>query len=622
MATTSNINPGINTFVSNAGGAAFGNPNIARQGQTAGATQVSNAGGGRGFVNPALVTPTQGGAGAGRGSVNPTNQPPPNVASAPKPSTSNVIKGLMSYLNDYQLKAVKDGNYAIADHYEIAFAPASLAQSLITKGSDNIDKSKLPFQNNDSAKSLDPARQSANNAARPFSASQGRPIVQFIDQIIRNSSYISGQSNFKIPDAKPDQDVQTAEPNQASNKPLTWYKISVVSTPLGYDNKRNDNAYNMKFIVSTYPVNQVLSEYFPPATPRGPHKSYSYWFTGQNNEILSFEQDFNKIYYQIISNPAVPIKTSTQDKNNREVVPKSKAPTSGQSNQGADRQTNEIGASIADSLYSPGDQGRVKLSILGDPAWLLQGEVATGVNEDTFDFRPFLDDDTINFDASEVAFDVRFNRPQDYNLDTGVMDITSAKNTSQPQEIINYIATKCKSVFRDGKFTQELEGRLFLVPTGSVAGKTTAAPGANAAQEAAAIAREENSPGGDAGQIGTNSNTGRVDSNPTTTGGVVNNASGDAGGVRALTASGAPVNGNPSIPDQGNNTTETPMPTVLPATPPLNPVQISAALASGAITPAQAREQILAARAASQTTPKLGNNTANADTPQLMNKES
>ena len=109
---------------------------------------------------------------------------------------------------------------------------------------------------------------------------------------------------------------------------------------------------------------------------------------------------------------------------------------------------------------------------------------------------------------------------------------------------------------------------------------------------------------------------------PTTTGGVVNNASGDAGGVRTPTASEPPASGNPSIPAQGNNTTETPMPTVLPATPPLNPVQISAALASGAITPAQAREQILAARAASQTTPKLGNNTANAETPQLMSKES
>jgi len=94
-------------FGQNSGGAAFGNPNITKQGRAASATQATGgfAGGGRGTVNPAVVDP---------------NKPPPKANSAPKPtSTTSVGTGLIAALNNYQQQQVKLKRYNVADIYEI-----------------------------------------------------------------------------------------------------------------------------------------------------------------------------------------------------------------------------------------------------------------------------------------------------------------------------------------------------------------------------------------------------------------------------------------------------------------------------------------------------------------------
>lgn len=394
---------------------------------------------------------------------------PPNISAQPQSGSKNAINGLMAFLNEYQRGLVKKKIYDVADQYEIEFAPASLASSSITKGSDNVDKSKTPLQNASSASSRDPAKQSTNSKIRTYSAAAGMPIVQFIDQVLRNSTYITNQANWAVPDDPPEEDVQSATPvkDPANAVPLKWFKISVVATSLGYDEKRQDDAYKMKFVVSEFPVNQCSSEYFPPAALRGAHKAYRYWFTGENTEILDYEQEFNHAYTTILSNPEVPVKPVQAQTNNREVRAKSARPTNDQSTQGADRNTNAIGASFADSLYSIGDLGQVKMRILGDPAWIMQGEISAGVfYKNTFDFKPFLPDGTINFDAGEVAFKVVWNRPQDYNLATGLMEV---QQSNRPQDEFYYKAKTCKNIFKDGKFYQELEGVLITAatPTGA-----------------------------------------------------------------------------------------------------------------------------------------------------------
>jgi hypothetical protein len=90
-------------------------------------------------------------------------------------------------------------------------------------------------------------------------------------------------------------------------------------------------------------------------------------------------------------------------------------------------------ANAADYLYSPGDQGRVNLTIIGDPSWIAQGEVWSGIRstqtqensddaQDPF-LAPFLPDGTINYDAREVLFEVAWNTPADYDLGTGTIKL-------------------------------------------------------------------------------------------------------------------------------------------------------------------------------------------------------
>jgi hypothetical protein len=160
--------------------------------------------------------------------------------------------------------------------------------------------------------------------------------------------------------------------------------------------------------------------------------------------------------------------TTTSDPRN--ITRRTVMVASAQSSQGADKQANEAAANAADYLYSPADQVAVKLKIVGDPAWMMQGEVTTGVSAKNFNFAPFNADGTINYEASEITFSIGWNQPTDYNFDTGIMNV-SANNvsgtaalgvaaSSGPQNTYAYVAQSVRSTFSKGKFEQELEGKL------------------------------------------------------------------------------------------------------------------------------------------------------------------
>jgi hypothetical protein len=395
---------------------------------------------------------------------------PNNAPAAPKGSTKETFTGLAEALNTYQQRLVKQGKYEVADIYEIEFTPGMGAASMQRPG--ETDKKKVPMQDAKTAKDkLNPATNSFNAKGRSMEVNAGMQIVQFIDQVMRNSTYITDQQLADI-DAE-----GKATPN---GKPTTgqtaWYKISVQATQLGYDKKRHDHAYKMKFVISPYAINTMQSEFFPNSRFRGAHKRYNYWFTGANSEILNFEQDFNNLYRLIISGIAPGIQKQART-DFRDQYRRTALATSEQSSQGADNYIGEPAANAADFLYSPTDQAKVRLRIVGDPAWMQQGEVAVGVNSRTFNFEPFNTDGTINYDSQEVVFDISWNRPADYNFDTGLMDV-NANNTknNEPQENATYTAIKCKNIFSKGRFEQELEGRLLIefdTKTGSTPTATT-----------------------------------------------------------------------------------------------------------------------------------------------------
>lgn len=420
-------------FEEGGGGAAFGNPNLVRQGARANVAQT-----------PSAANPTGGYAPA-----------PDKAPAAPKGSTADIFTGLAEALNTYQKKLVKQKKIKVADEYVIEFTPGMGNAKLKRPG--ETDKGKVSMQNNNSARSRNPETNSVNTNARGMQVSAGMQIVQFIDQVMRNSTYIIDQQIVDI-----DKDGNATPNGKPTTGQTAWYKISVQAVQLAYDELRKDHAYRMTYIVSPYAINTMQSNFFPNSRFRGSHKSYNYWFTGANTEILNFEQEFNNLYRLIISGINNQIQQNTRT-DFRDQARRTPLATSEQSNQGANGYVAEPGANAADFLYSPTDLAKIKLRIVGDPAWMQQGEAATGVSARTFDFNPFNPDGTINYDSQEIVFDVSWNRPADYNLNTGIMEVNANNTTNnEPQENATYTAIKCKNIFSRGRFEQELEGRLLI----------------------------------------------------------------------------------------------------------------------------------------------------------------
>jgi hypothetical protein len=375
----------------------------------------------------------------------------PKAPDAPSKGNNNIFTGLCEALNQYQKDLVKRGTYAVADEYAIEFAPASIGASEVVKPGPVIYRNTAPKNVNTAAAKLDQNTDSVNKNSQIWQVLAGTQIVQFIDQVMRSSKYITDQQKVNF-----DEDGQQTKNAKANSGVTAWYKISVNAKQLAYDNKRRDHAYRMTFVISPYSINQMASPYFPNSNYRGAHKAYNYWFTGLNNAILHYEQEYNQAYYVTLSGNASAL--AVPPPKGRDQFKQFHMATSEQRGQGQPNYINEPADNAASFLYSVSDFSEVRLRIVGDPAWLQQGEVAFGVNARSFEFKPFNADGSINYDSQEVTFTVSFNRPTDYDFNTGIMNTNSGSGA--PQETFAFISKSCKNVFSKGQFTQELVGSL------------------------------------------------------------------------------------------------------------------------------------------------------------------
>ncbi len=395
-----------------------------------------------------------------------TSAAPPKASSASKPT---ITQGLAEALNQYQQDLVQQGTYTVPDTYRIEIlTPALQNARVVPPGQTNQRLVPMgPGAKAPANQQKNPATQSQNKDAKNTSAFAGMSIMQFIDQYARTSTYIYDQQN-EIRDPK----TQAGKTNTTQAEATGWYRVGIQTVPkttAGYDRKRNDYAYEITYQLSPYKVNDLQSDYFPQAKFQGTHKKYNYWFTGENTQILKFEQDFNYLYYLTINSSSTQtVQPATQTTDYREYIKRAFSPRSAQSAQGAQGPTNEPSANAADYLYSPADQGYVSLEIVGDPAWLQQGELWGGVAGAGQLYGPFLDDGTINFEGQEVLFEIAFNMPVDYNLNTGIMDPTTknfdrtSTSAGSARQSYIYRATDVVSKFSAGTFKQELNGVLVL----------------------------------------------------------------------------------------------------------------------------------------------------------------
>lgn len=423
--------------------------------------------------NPAGTTVTD------QGATVPPVAPPKADAAPPKKAT--IRRGLIDAINSFQRELCGPGPdcpYIYPDVYSVEFATPALKSARVRKPG-SLDKSTTSNATGGTAADQKlGAKQSMDATSRTQSATAGMQIVQLLDQIMRNSTYLEDQQLVKY-----DEQTQKLMANGAAAQSVAWFKISLQATPMldKYDPKRNDYAYNIKYTISPYRIAQLNSQYFPKPAFTGVQKEYNYWFTGQNTSVLSYEESINNLYYLTLSGVNFS-NNATVIGNNNEQLKYNFNTRSAESSQGADGKTNEPVANAAEQLLNPGDFKESTITIVGDPAWIQQGEAFVGIPIGQSDyFSAFLADGTINFDAGQILYRIAFNASSDYDLGTGLQTISGTASgssgngigitplTSQPggPAAINrtFVAKECISSFNKGKFTQQLKGSMLLNAT-------------------------------------------------------------------------------------------------------------------------------------------------------------
>jgi hypothetical protein len=427
-------------------------------------------------------------------------KPPPTATAAPSPKKT-ITEGLMAAMNDFQKEQVESGNYLIADEYSIEFVgiPGLASAADISGAKIQLPNVKKDHRRTPNAKApttdtktLNQNTISVDYENRNFSITAGQQILQVIELVIRNSSYI-GKQKLVIVDADGEQTL-----NQQTTKNVTWFTISMSCERKDFDSNRNDYAYKIKYTVSPFLVKNLNSQYFPATKFSGIHKSYPFWFTGQNTAVKDYQETLNTMFTATLSGngPGTSMRNQQGKRftsSMADLVKYVYSPRSGESSFGAEGKELEPNANAADLLYSPSDLAAAKVRIIGDPAWIMQGSQFRPVTASTVypaARTGFEADGSISFDSQDIMFEMLWQRPEDYDLSTGLAD-PYAKRTGpdkKPLQSRVYIATKVTSEFKGGSFEQALEGTLYMFPIPS--GKNTANPAA-AASVAALVANPD-----------------------------------------------------------------------------------------------------------------------------------
>lgn len=399
-------------------------------------------------------------------------------------------KGLITLLNQEQQDLVKNKTISIPTVYKVEWL-GDAEQIAISSVVSEIkqDKATQPGSNAKDTTQVNDAtgtKDSPNKTKQKMSF-DNRPIIQAIDQIIARSKYLEDAMEFNYSDAKQN-NPKTAGPDigKTSNKKLTWFNISPQISDIKWDKKIKDWAYTITYKIQTYLIPAIDNPYATKKTKYyGPHKRYRYWYTGENQEIIGYEQRLDNAFFNVVvaGDPAESASKKTSDDT---TSGPSSTSTGVNMQSGGDKEGDRgtlSGAavnSVRTNLYDPNALARAKVQILGDPDYLMQEVPAgtTGINQA---YNRFYKDNgfTINPTGGQVFFEIDFKEAVDYSTSSvditfegdkgikgqgGTMSINdSILFWKYPDEIrqmidgIVYTLTTVTSSFRNGSFTQTLD---------------------------------------------------------------------------------------------------------------------------------------------------------------------
>ena len=379
------------------------------------------------------------------------------------PNSGNNI-GLITALNNFE-KSMEGNAIEIANEWDVKFigdAETYIKTALMVTPND-LNKHRwgrnpeVTTTNKSHDGTSTQTGQTPDPNSRMVQIQNGTMILQAINSIITQSTFMTEA----MKEMYQENEELIIKPNKPAKLQL-WYMVTAQIEVLGWDNKVGDFALKTTYIIETYDTPMALSTSIGSTTPYyGPHKRYDYWFTGENSEIVKYEQSLDNNYF---INSITANGSAASQAGNVDVVTKAGRPTNG-IKQGAENQSLEAQNNYITNLTDPGSWSEVKLSIIGDPDYLMQ--TSTSSISQVYSKFNGLDGFTINPNGGQVYIEINFKEPKDYDINTGLMNINkSIIFWKYPDDIkdkikgIAYMLYEVVSRFSKGKFEQDMTGTI------------------------------------------------------------------------------------------------------------------------------------------------------------------
>lgn len=270
----------------------------------------------------------------------------------------------------------------------------------------------------------------------------GTSIVQAIEQIVASSVWAWDRHNA--------QEKNRPLPEQRGRPGLKYrdIRVTVKPTVTGFDTKRNMWVYDYLFGIQPYDVESLRNTYLKDTgNYPGPHKSYEYWFTGKNTEVIKYEHCLDMLYW--IQTPGVSLNIDPAN------VTRSASQLPDENKMGGQGKQKAVEMATHKQLIDIASNADSKMTIYGDPDYLMDNPGRRADDVANTDYQN--DGHTINANSGIVFIDVKFKEAIDY-LPEGYLEITDnfvLWEQNYPGAI-RYMVIQVDSTFARGQFTQEL----------------------------------------------------------------------------------------------------------------------------------------------------------------------
>lgn len=377
-------------------------------------------------------------------------------------SGSSSSRSLTQILNDQQTDEKDTDRIEVKTRYRVEFLDDEIKNASIIDD-DEYNTITAPMSSvkttNESTVIKSSVAVTTNNLKKQIAIGEGTPILSVIDNIVSKSSYIT-RGLLTVNNER----IETASESKDSIE-LVWFSINPVAVPIGVDPKTRGFVYDITFQIQKYYVPYLRSLYKKQTTRfYGVHKNYDFIFTGQNTEIINYEQEFNTLFYVVRS------MSITDDNPNLEGIdPKVPINTQNAVNSSVDQSKqnrgSEINSNVKSNLNNVADLAKAKIKIHGDPDYLMQAATARSNFSSAFFKRLYGGDGfSINPYGGQIFFQIVFRTAEDYQTD-GLLDVNDqikfySSSTKAKELGINgviYRLVKVTNYFNRGQFTQDLE---------------------------------------------------------------------------------------------------------------------------------------------------------------------